>query len=45
MNNTGNDRIFISIFNSGFISFGINDELLTSSTGAQKVIVVLDTAF
>jgi len=44
MNNTGNDRISISIANSGSTSLGINDELLTSSTGAQKAIAALDTA-
>jgi flagellin len=44
MNNTGNDRISISISNSGSTSLGINDELLTSSTGAQKAIAALDTA-
>jgi len=44
MNNTGNDRISVSIANSGSTSLGINDELLTSSTGAQKAIAALDTA-
>ena len=44
MNNTGNDRISISIANSGSTSLGINDEALTSSTGAQKAITALDTA-
>ncbi|MBT6434204.1 MAG: flagellin FliC [Deltaproteobacteria bacterium] len=44
MNNTGNDRISVSIANSGSTSLGLNDELLTSSTGAQKAIAALDTA-
>jgi flagellin len=44
MKNTGNDRISISISNSGSTSLGLNDELLTSSTGAQKAIAALDTA-
>lgn len=44
MNNTGNDRISVSISNSGSTSLGLNDELLTSSTGAQKAIAALDTA-
>jgi flagellin len=44
MNNTGNDRISISIANSGSTSLGLNDETLTSSTGAQAAIAALDTA-
>jgi flagellin len=44
MNNTGNDRIFVSIANSGSTSLGLNDETLTSSTGAQAAIAALDTA-
>jgi flagellin len=43
MKNTGNDRISVSISNSGSTSLGLNDELLTSSTGAQKAIAALDT--
>jgi flagellin len=44
MKNTGNDRISVSISNSGSTSLGLNDELLSSSTGAQKAIAALDTA-
>jgi len=44
MRNTGNDRISLSISNSGSTSLGLNDESLTSSTGAQKAITALDTA-
>jgi flagellin len=44
MNNTGNDRISVSIANSGSTSLGLNDETLTSSTGAQAAIAALDTA-
>jgi flagellin len=44
MNNTANDRISISISNSNSTSLGLNDEDLTSSTGAQKAINALDTA-
>lgn len=44
MRNTANDRISVSIGNSGSTSLGLNDELLTSSTGAQKAIAALDTA-
>jgi flagellin len=44
MNNTANDRISVSISNSNSTSLGLNDEDLTSSTGAQKAIDALDTA-
>ena len=44
MRNTANDRIAVSISNSGSTSLGLNDELLTSSTGAQKAISALDSA-
>jgi flagellin len=44
MRNTGNDRISLSISNSGSTSLGLNDENLTTSTGAQKAITALDTA-
>jgi flagellin len=44
MNNTANDRISVSIANSGSTNLGLNDEVLTSSTGAQKAIAALDTA-
>ena len=42
--NTANDRISLSIANTGSTSLGLNDELLTSATGAQKAIAALDTA-
>jgi flagellin len=44
MNNTGNDRISISIANSGSTTLGLNDETLATATGAQKAIAALDTA-
>jgi len=44
MKNTTNDRISVSIANTGSTSLGLNDELLTSATGAQKAIAALDTA-
>lgn len=44
MNNTGNDRISVSIANSGSTTLGINDEALSTATGAQKAIAALDTA-
>jgi flagellin len=44
MRNTGNDRISISISNSGSTSLGLNDEALSTSTGAQKAISALDSA-
>ena len=42
--NTANDRISLSIANSDSTTLGLNDELLTSATGAQKAISPLDTA-
>jgi flagellin len=42
--NTGNDRISLSIANTGSTSLGINDELLTTAAGAQKAIAALDSA-
>ena len=44
MNNTGNDRISVSIAASGSTSLGLNDEALTTATAAQKAIAALDTA-
>ena len=44
MNNTGNDRISVSIANSGSTTLGLNDETLATATGAQKAIAALDTA-
>ena len=34
--NTGNDRISLSIANTGSTSLGLNDEALTSATAAKK---------
>ena len=42
--NTGNDRISLSIANTGSTSLGLNDEALTSASTAQKAISALDTA-
>jgi len=44
MRNTSGDRIGITVNNSDSTSLGLNDELLTSSTGAQAAITNLDTA-
>ena len=44
MRNTSGDRIGITVLNSDSTSLGLNDELLTSSTGAQAAITSLDTA-
>jgi flagellin len=44
MNNTTNDRIQLSVANSNSTSLGINDDNLTSQTGAQQAIDALDTA-
>ena len=44
MNNTANDRISVSVANSNSTSLGLNDEALTTATGAQKAIAALDTA-
>jgi len=44
MNNTGNDRISVSIANSSSTKLGLNDEALTTAAGAQKAIAALDTA-
>ena len=42
--NTGNDRISLSIASTSSTTLGINDEVLTTATGAQKAIAALDTA-
>jgi len=44
MRNTSGDRISVSINDSDSTSLGLNDELLTSATGAQAAITSLDTA-
>lgn len=44
MNNTANDRIALSVADSDSTALGINDDLLTSQTGAQAAIDALDTA-
>jgi flagellin len=44
MKNTGNDRISVSIANSGSTSLGLNDEALSTATAAQAAIAALDTA-
>jgi len=44
MRNTTNDRISVSIAQSSSTKLGLNDEDLSSSTGAQKAITALDTA-
>lgn len=44
MRNTSGDRISISVNDHDSTSLGLNDELLTSSTGAQAAITSLDSA-
>lgn len=44
MKNTGNDRISVSIANTGSTSLGLNDESLATASGAQKAIAALDSA-
>jgi len=44
MRNTSGDRIGVTVLNSDSTSLGLNDELLTSATGAQKAITNLDSA-
>jgi flagellin len=44
MNNTTNDRIQLSVADSDSTALGLNDDVLTSQTGAQKAIDALDTA-
>jgi len=44
MNNSTDDRIQISIADSDSTALGLNDDALTSQTGAQQAIDALDTA-
>jgi len=44
MNNSTDDRIQISIADSQSTALGLNDDVLTSQTGAQAAINALDTA-
>jgi flagellin len=44
MNNTTNDRIQLTVADSDSTALGINDDSLTSQTGAQQAIDALDTA-
>ena len=44
MRNTSSDRIGITVLNHDSTSLGLNDELLSSSTGAQAAITALDSA-
>jgi len=44
MNNTTDDRIALSVADSASTALGLNDDVLTSQTGAQAAINALDTA-
>lgn len=44
MNNTSDDRIALSVADSDSTALGLNDDVLTSQTGAQQAIDALDTA-
>ena len=44
MRNTTNDRISVSLSSVSGTALGMNDETLTSSTGAQKAISAIDLA-
>jgi flagellin len=44
MNNSTSDRIALSVADNNSTSLGLNDELLTSQTGAQAAIDALDSA-
>jgi len=44
MNNSANDRLQISIADNDSTALGLNDDVLTSQTGAQAAINALDTA-
>jgi len=44
MNNTTDDRISLSVADSDSTALGLNDDALTSQTGAQQAINALDTA-
>jgi flagellin len=44
MNNTSNDRISLSVADTDSTALGLNDDALTSQTGAQQAIDALDSA-
>jgi flagellin len=44
MNNTTDDRIQLTVADSDSTALGLNDDVLTSQTGAQNAIDALDTA-
>lgn len=44
MRNTGDDRISVSIAQSSSTKLGLNDEVISAATSAQKAIAALDTA-
>jgi flagellin len=44
MRNTGNDRISVSLASVTGTQLGMNDEALSTSTGAQKAIAAIDLA-
>ena len=44
MNNSANDRITLSVADSDSTALGLNDDVLTSQTGARDAITALDTA-
>jgi flagellin len=44
MNNTTDDRISLFVADSDSTALGLNDDMLTSQTGAQQAINALDTA-
>jgi len=44
MNNTTNDRIGLTVVDTDATALGLNDDLLTSATGAQAAIDAIDTA-
>jgi len=44
MNNTTDDRIQLTVADSDSTALGLNDDALTSQTGAQQAIDALDTA-
>jgi len=44
MRNTGNDRISVSLASVTGTQLGMNDESLSTSTGAQKAIAAIDVA-
>ena len=44
MNNSANDRIALTVVDNDSTALGLNDEVLTSQTGAQAAIDALDSA-